>query len=670
MTENRASVSLGNILIVDDRVDHLHLLSTTLSERGYKVRGAIKGKMALRAARSAPPDLIVIDIRLPDMSGYELCERLKADAQTREIPVIFLSALDEVLDKVKAFAIGGLDYITKPFEVEEVLVRIENQLAIRKLQKQLREQAQMLSEQNTLLQKEIYEHKQTEAALKKEIRHRASVEAELIEAKEAAEAANRTKSEFLARMSHELRTPLNAILGFSEMMTLYSSLSTEDREHLGIINSSGEHLLELINDILTMSKIEVGRISLNENGFNLYSLLDFLEEMLQPKVSSKDLHLTFERTPDVPQYVQGDESKLRQVLINLLENAIKFTEAGRVTLRARMGNGEESAQSPRPRTPSCGRVPNPQIPITFEVEDTGPGIVPDELDNLFEPFMQTETGRKSLQGTGLGLTISQKFVQLMGGDITVSSTPGKGTIFRFDVLVSSVGAVAPQAQHTKRRIISLAPDQPVYRILVVEDEWANRKLLVKLLTSLGFVVREAVNGQEAVEEWESWEPHLIWMDMRMPVMDGYEATKQIKAHLKGDATVIIALTASAFEEKRAPILAAGCDDFVFKPIREEAIFDKMAKHLGVRYIYEEPDQPTSLQKSDLVDKLTAQKLMAQMSPQWVVQLQQAALKGFDEVIFQLIEQIPSTHAALANTLIDWTNGFQFEKIIDLTKQIT
>lgn len=517
-------------------------------------------------------------------------------------------------------------------------------------------------------------------------------------AKQAADAANTAKSEFLANMSHELRTPLNAILGFTQVMGRDSSLSTEQQQHLDIISHSGEHLLELINDILEMSKIEAGRITLNQNSFDLRRLLDNLKEMLQLKALSKGLQLIVDDTPDVPQYVQTDERKLREILINLLGNAIKFTQEGSVTLRVvrelNVGRlkveGSDELNIGRLKVEGSNQFSNFQpfnlqpstqtnlqpVTLRFEVEDTGPGIAPEEVDKLFTTFGQTETGRKSLEGTGLGLAISQKFVQLMGGDITVSSTLGKGTTFAFDIQLELAKATEIKIPQESRRVIGLAPDQAKYRILVVEDQPANRLLLVKLLTSVGFDVREAENGQEAVTLWSRYSPHLIFMDMRMPVMNGYEATKRIKSHLKGQATGIIALTASALEEDRIVILSAGCDDFIRKPFREEVLLEKITQHLGVRYLYEESgvkdkkDEGTQGESrtDDQQEDCPNQSLdfhLSRMPRDWVAQLNEAALKCLDHVIIQLIEQIPEDHAPLANTLEDWANNFLFNQVIDL-----
>ncbi|MBD1907983.1 PAS domain-containing protein [Funiculus sociatus GB2-A5] len=475
---------------------------------------------------------------------------------------------------------------------------------------------------------------------------------ELIKAKETADAANRAKSEFLANMSHELRTPLNAVLGFTQLMSLDTSLCPEHQEYLDIISRSGEHLLELINGVLEMSKIEAGRVTLLENNFDLYRLLDSIERMLQLKATSKGIQLICDRAPQVPQYVKTDESKLRQVLINLLSNAIKFTQEGSVTLRVSAVEGIK------------------QLKLYFEVEDTGFGIAPEEFDKLFEAFGQTATGLKSNQGTGLGLPISQKFVQLMGGEITVTSVPGKGAKFTFDIQVSLLEETPIETtQPIFKKVIGLAPNQPIYRILVVEDRLTNRLLLVELLSSVGFQVREACDGQEAVAIWESWQPHLIWMDMRMPLMNGYEATKTIRASLNGQATVIIALTASAFEEERQIILSAGCDDFVRKPFREEELLFKMSKYLGVRYLYQEEAHQIESRKQNLqkVSNCGRGIQITGMPPQWIEQIHYAASQGSDLLIFELIKEIPADNSALIIALTDLAENFQFEQIIKLAQ---
>ena len=555
------------------------------------------------------------------------------------------------------YAIAAFKDITKSKQAEKLLARYN-----RTLEAQVKERTQELSQT---------------------LEHLKATQQELIEAKEAAECANRAKSEFLSQMSHELRTPLNAILGFTQVLAHENSLTPVQQDHLGIIKRSGEHLLSLINDVLEMSKIEAGRITLNENSFDLFGLLSSLEEMLQLKAKSKGLQLIFDYAPDLPQYVQTDESKLRQVLINLLGNAIKFTSSGGVTLRVkwRLGTGAKEDKEDKGELSQSTSLPPHSLLSTpyslyFEVQDTGAGITADEINTLFDPFVQTKTGKMSQEGTGLGLPISRQFVQLMGGNITVSSTLGEGTIFKFDVKVTLAEAAEIQTAASTRRAIALAPDQPIYRILAVDDRWESRKLLLYLLSPLGFEVREAENGQEAVALWDSWQPHLILMDMQMPVMDGYEATQQIKFNRKGQATVVIALTASAFEEDRTRILSAGCNDFVRKPFRESVLLEKIATYLGVRYVYEDSSQPASQKLAERVEVVTPSRAtvatlgtaaLAVMPSEWLEQVHLAAKGCNEEEILRLIEQIPEPNAALKSALVDLVDNFRFDLIINLTQ---
>jgi signal transduction histidine kinase/DNA-binding response OmpR family regulator len=621
-----------------------------------------------------------------------------------------------------AFAIATFFDTTQRKQTEKLLAEYNRTLEAQV--KKRTDEFQQLIEQLQTTQEELIQSQEIAAQ---------EQQAAIREAARSA-AANLAKSEFLANMSHELRTPLNAILGFTQIMSRDYSLSGEHQENLAIINRAGEHLLNLINDILEMSKIEAGRITLNLSSFNLIHLLKNLEEMLHLRAASRNLELLFEYPQDIPQYIETDEKKLCQVLLNLLGNAIKFTDTGRVILRVRLGAGdwgaesrEQGAEDKEERgNSSVSSLPPASLcqSLIFEVEDTGCGIAPQEINLLFEAFEQTEIGRKCQQGTGLGLAISRKYVQLMGGDITVSSMPGIGSTFVFDVQIALTCPREIPTNQIKYQILALAPTEKTYRILAVDDSQESRLLLVKILTSLGFEVREATNGAEAIANWESWQPHLIFMDMRMPVMDGYEATRTIKAReieqqeantlrrfpnlysykqaigiIGNDTsdpstwrsptalappsnisevgqgcynkhTIIIALTASAFEEERQKILSIGCDDFIRKPFTQEVLLEKLSQHLGVKYTnqIEKTNTAVVVQATQIfVSVAELLSHLSQMSPEWLEKIHYAAASCSDELILELIKQIPSDNVQVSQVLRDLANNYQFEKIMELTK---
>lgn len=469
-------------------------------------------------------------------------------------------------------------------------------------------------------------------------------------AKEEAEKASRTKSDFLSHMSHELRTPLNAILGYAQLMQRSQQLGVQDTQYINTINRSGNHLLTLINDVLEMSKIEAGQLHLRPVSFDLFNLLMELEEMFKLKASHKHITLTFHGQALVPRYIKADQNKLRQVLINLLGNAIKFTDNGQVTL-----NVFVQAQS-----------------LSFSVEDTGPGIDTDSFEQLFQAFEQGNAGVQSREGTGLGLSISRKFINLMGGHLTASSQVGEGSTFSFNIplIIADELMVNSDIEPTDPPV-SLAPAQTEFRILVVDDEPNNRIPLAEFLALTGFSVREATNGQSAIAVWEEWHPHLIWMDMQMPVMDGYQAAQQIKATTTGKSTIVIALTASVFEENKQKVLDAGCDDFVRKPFRQAEVLQKMAVHLGVEYLRltnPPPHQSVPPHLSPQQESLSAESLKM-MPSDWLKDIYQRASQGNDVLLNQLLEDIPPEHQSIAVALSHLIENYQFEKIIQLTEPL-
>ncbi|MBT0664719.1 response regulator [Geobacter pelophilus] len=385
--------------------------------------------------------------------------------------------------------------------------------------------------------------------------------AELLLARNAAEAANKAKSMFLANMSHEIRTPMNAVLGFAQLLERDPSLSPMARNKVTTIMKSGEHLLSIINDILEMSRIEAGRVELRTEPVNLVALLKDLAIMFRLQAEERGLAFTLEYLADLPRYIVIDLGKLRQILINLLGNAVKFTHKGAITMRA---------------------MPAGIDRIAIEIQDTGIGITPEEQEKLFRPFERTRSGEQAAGGTGLGLAISREYARLMGGEITVKSTTGDGSIFHLECPAPAT-AVIPASADAPCRVTGLVSGQGELHILVVDDLPSNRALLREMLEPLGFIVAEAANGKEAVDKTLALKPRVVLMDLVMPDMNGEEATRTIRSSCQKEPPVIIGISASAFDTQKQQFLDSGIDAFIAKPFREQELYEVLAHHAGVLF---------------------------------------------------------------------------------------
>jgi PAS domain S-box-containing protein len=491
-----------------------------------------------------------------------LQHHLSQNQKVRDYEIRLCKASQEplwVLASVHPLWLKGEQVLLNTFYDITLLKKIE--LALRESEAKLREQANLLEQR---VEERTYDLKL---------------------AKEAAESASRSKAAFLANMSHELRTPLNAILGFAQLMLYDQELNEQHQTDLQTICNSGNHLLTMINDILEMSKLEAGSVLLREKECSLYDIVDTARDMLYLKAQEKDLSFDVSIQQDVPPYIYTDEGKLRQILINLIGNAIKFTDSGHILVRVDVRNLPDSLDR------ITGEVSEIPRCLCFEVEDTGAGISEAEVSTLFQPFVQTASGKRSQEGTGLGLSISYNYVRLMGGQMFVISKVGEGSTFRFYIPVKSLDLFSIDSPpKSLRRVIGTEGNQ-VFRVLIAEDMRLNRQLLTRILSPLGIEVREVTNGQDAIDVWQSWSPHLIWMDIRMPIMNGQEAASAIREiesmrNISESQKVrIIALTASLVELREEDLCLNGFDGLLSKPFTEDKVFDRMAEHLNLKYIY-------------------------------------------------------------------------------------
>lgn len=526
------------ILVVDDISKNLQVLSSILDEVGYCTTFATNGHQALARIATAKPDLILLDMMMPGMDGLEVCDRLKSHPENREIPVIFLTASQESEHLIRAFELGAVDYITKPFKTPELLARVRNHLELKHTQDQLK------------------------VTLK-----------ELVESRDRAMESAKIKTQFLANMSHEIRTPMNAVLGMTELL-LGTDLNPQQLEYLNILKNSGNNLLVIINEILDYSKLESGEMSLASEEFNLKEELEQIEKLFKSSLQDKSIQFFIDYDSQIPHFLKGDSHRIRQVLVNLTSNAIKFTDTGYVKIKVILDGM---------LTPSdyldelTGNSSTTKIKLRFEVEDTGIGIKPEDRKKIFSSFFQADSSStRKYAGTGLGLAICQQLVELMNGQIGVNSEFGKGAKFWFTVILESLTPDIREKQSEASDSIRerlAKKHQPesldTLKILVVEDTKINQKVILQQLKRLKCTADCVNNGQEALDRLQLNTYDIVLMDCQMPVLDGYAATEQIRQRERQPGTiktVVIGLTAYAMKGDREKCLHAGMDDYLSKPV--------------------------------------------------------------------------------------------------------
>ncbi|MCP4697754.1 MAG: response regulator [Gammaproteobacteria bacterium] len=623
-TVQTQSVLPATILLVDDVPANITTLFNMLTNVGFNVLVAQNGKKGLRIAEHRHPDLILLDVMMPGMDGFEVCRILKSQQSTRNLPVIFVTALTEIVDKVKGLSLGAVDYISKPFQREETLARIVTHLQLHKLRQQQEAHA-----------------------------------IELQKRSEAAEAASHAKSEFLTNMSHEIRTPMNAIIGFSELL---ATLITDKKQqtYLQSIQGAGKTLLTLINDILDLSKIEAGKLEMHYEASDPRMLFDEIKQIFSLKALTKKLDFIVDIDTSLPYALVLDETRLRQVLLNLVGNAVKFTEKGRITLSVRKIDKEHD---------------HGKADLLISVEDTGIGIPKNQQTLIFESFRQ-QNGQSTRKygGTGLGLSISKRLVEMMNGEISVKSVAGAGSVFQVTLRNVTVSAACA----TKTRAAPSGLKKTVFaraRVLVVDDAESNRNLISEWLIQANLEVAMAENGRQALLLAEEYQPEVIFMDLRMPVMDGYEAAKELKKNQQTRKIPIIALTAFVISEEEKTKLKAHVefDGCLFKPVTMDELFGELSRHLAPA----EKSAASSPRHIELLEKQEEETIsdpdgLARILEEEILPAYQEPDGGFDmdaiEEFAQKLLELGKKHQVrglrdYASRLLEYLDSFDLENII-------
>ena len=668
-------IDSAEIMVVDNNPGNLKLLADILSAEGYKVRPANGGDLALLSVAVKAPDLILLDIKMPDIDGYEVCRRLKQEESSCEIPVIFISALDDIEDKVRGFNMGGVDYISKPFQAKEVLVRVRNHLQLKKVQMQAKKVNSMLVAEvleRKLIEESLFKEKerfritllsvgdgvistdnkgkieivnevaqgllgwsQEEARGKffEEVVHLVSAitrkkcedpvqhvidtgkiiglanhtiliakdgterhiadsaapikdengnvtgvvlvfrdvteemrqQEEFIKSKEEvafANAATVAKSQFLANMSHEIRTPMNGFLGMIQIMEM-TKLTQEQRGYMNIVKTSSDALLNLINDILDYTKIEIGKMKLEKTVFNFQKMINDVVSLFQPSAVRKGLMMEVSIEKNIPDHFIGDSFRLRQILSNLIGNAVKFTNNGRIDIFIMATEGWSRKE----------------VTLKVAVKDTGIGIPDDKRDVLFKSFSQVDSSNvRKYGGTGLGLAIAKKLVELMGGEIWVESREDEGSNFYFTCVLETIDVKKNFPEPLIEKQVEIQSDNEL-RILLAEDDGISQMVLEQLSKRKGWQVTSCENGTEAFDTYRTEKFDIVIMDCQMPVLDGYKATRAIRQFesQRGTHTPIVAMTAYALKGDREKCMEAGMDDYLTKPIDAQDFYSTVEK---------------------------------------------------------------------------------------------
>ncbi len=594
-----------SILIVDDNHNNLEVLSETLTKAGFQVAVAIDGENALEQIQYYTPELILLDVMMPGIDGYQTCQKIKTNPDTFDIPIIFMTALSDTEHKVRGFALGAVDYVTKPFQREEVLARVRIQLQLRNL-------ARTLEGQNRILKKEILQRERIEASLvrlnqdleekvkertdklsrtlktlrqaqvelvqqKKELEVRVKKRtAELAKSMTEAEKANRAKSQFLANMSHELRTPMNAIIGYSEMLIEEAEDIGQDDfvTDLQKIHGAGKHLLNLINDILDLSKVEAGRMELYLETFGIKNLINETISTIYPLIEKNNNTLEFNLADDL-NVMHADLTKVRQSLFNLLSNASKFTKNGKITLEINPYSAKNEKM------------------IAFKVTDTGIGMNSEQISKLFQAFTQADASTtRKYGGTGLGLAITKKFCQMMGGDISVQSELGTGSSFTMNLPLQVINFSDQKSNQLQEIHKFKAGTDQKNTILVIDDDITIHNLLKRFLNKKGFEVKTASSGTEGLRLAKELQPQAITLDVMMPGMDGWSVLTSLKANPETTDIPVIMVT---MVNDRNLGYALGAAEYVIKPIDRQkleavlASFKPLADSESILVVEDDPN---------------------------------------------------------------------------------